>query len=104
MVRKSDGEELSTLRAENARLISLLETNGIEWRLQQQILVQKLSTLSTDDKVALSEIAQEDISRLSPLMHGHINMLGYYSLTPPENVMNGDLRPLNQQVNEDIDV
>lgn len=53
MVRQSDSDELSALRAENMRLISLLEASGIEWRLQQQIPAQKLSTLSTDDKVAL---------------------------------------------------
>ena len=53
MVRQSDSDELSALRAENARLISLLDAHGIEWRLKRQVSVQKLSTLSTDDKVAL---------------------------------------------------
>jgi len=53
MVHKPDSDELSALRAENARLISLLETHGIEWRLKPQGPVQKLSALSTDDKVAL---------------------------------------------------
>ena len=53
MVRQSDSDELSALRAENARLISLLDAHGIEWRFKRQSPVQKLSTLSTDDKVAL---------------------------------------------------
>ncbi|WP_410309033.1 hypothetical protein [Klebsiella pneumoniae] len=53
MVHQSDSDELSALRAENARLISLLDAHGIEWRLKRQAPVQKLSTLSTDDKVAL---------------------------------------------------
>ncbi|ASQ15662.1 hypothetical protein BJM06_a00011 (plasmid) [Enterobacter cloacae] len=53
MVRKSDSDELSALRAENVRLISLLEAHGSEWRIKQRGPVQKLSTLSTADKVAL---------------------------------------------------
>ncbi|EIN80926.1 hypothetical protein ECPA14_1381, partial [Escherichia coli PA14] len=32
MVHKSDSDELAALRAENARLVSLLEAHGIEWR------------------------------------------------------------------------
>ena len=50
-----------------------------------------------------TKINEEDISRLSPLMHGHINMLGHYSFTLSENVMKGELRLLNQQVNKSID-
>ena len=53
MAHKSDSDELSALRAENARFISLIEAHGIEWRLKQQIPVKKSSILSTDDKVAL---------------------------------------------------
>ncbi|MBO1916446.1 hypothetical protein J4727_15645 [Providencia rettgeri] len=53
MAHKSDSDELSALRAENARFISLIEAHGIEWRLKQQIPVRKSSILSTDDKVAL---------------------------------------------------
>lgn len=33
-------------------------------------------------------------------MHGHIIMLGHYSFTLNDNVMKGELRHLNQQVNE----
>ncbi|VCZ66120.1 Putative transposase (identified by ISEscan HMM) [Escherichia coli] len=29
----------------------------------------------------------EHISRLSPLMYGHINMLGHYTFTLPENIL-----------------
>lgn len=49
------------------------------------------------------EVNEEDSSRLSPLMHSHINMLGHYSFTLSENVMRGELRPLNQLVNENPD-
>ncbi len=35
----------------------------------------------------------EDIARLSPLCHGHINMLGHYSFTLAELVTKGHLRP-----------
>ncbi|HAT1685267.1 TPA: DEAD/DEAH box helicase family protein [Klebsiella oxytoca] len=53
MVHKSDGDELAVLRAENARLISLLEARGIEWRLKPPGLAQQSPALSTDEKVAL---------------------------------------------------
>ena len=42
------------------------------------------------------EIRKEDEARLSPLVYSHINVLGHYSFTLAEQVMNGQLRPLNQ--------
>jgi TnpA family transposase len=48
------------------------------------------------------EIRVEDESRLSPLVHGHINVLGDYSFRLAEQVMKGQLRPLNQPA-ENID-
>ncbi len=42
------------------------------------------------------EIREEDETRLSPLGHKHVNMLGHYSFTLAEQVMKGQLRPLNQ--------
>ncbi|MCC7042108.1 MAG: DEAD/DEAH box helicase family protein [Burkholderiales bacterium] len=52
-----DRDELSGLRAENARLIALLESHGIEWRVPPQPVVAvhepELSRLSTAEKVAL---------------------------------------------------
>lgn len=53
MVHKSDSDELAALRAENARLVSLLEAHGIEWRRKPPISVQRVSVLSTNEKVAL---------------------------------------------------
>ncbi|EKB0369675.1 TPA: TOTE conflict system archaeo-eukaryotic primase domain-containing protein, partial [Escherichia coli] len=47
MVHKSDSDELAALRAENARLVSLLEAHGIEWRRKPQTPVQRVSVLST---------------------------------------------------------
>ncbi len=51
----ADRDELSALRAENARLIALLESHGIEWRARQQPSSPPAepSRLSTDEKVAL---------------------------------------------------
>ena len=43
----------------------------------------------------------EDIARLSPLCHGHINMLGHYSFTLAELVTNGHLRPLKEASEEE---
>lgn len=52
-----DCDELSGLRAENARLIALLESHGIKWRVPAQPVVavqeSELSRLSTAEKVAL---------------------------------------------------
>ena len=39
-------------------------------------------------------IQDEDVVRLSPLIHDHINMLGRYSFAVPEAVIREDLRPL----------
>lgn len=50
-------EELKALRAENARLIGLLESHGIKWRLPQPTTLvareQESSRLSTTEKVTL---------------------------------------------------
>jgi len=39
-------------------------------------------------------VRDEDVARLSPLGHEHINMLGHYAFTLPEPVARGELRPL----------
>ena len=40
------------------------------------------------------EVRDEDVTRLSPLAHEHINVLGRYTFTLPEPIANGELRPL----------
>jgi hypothetical protein len=40
------------------------------------------------------EIADEDVERLSPLRHEHINLLGRYHFTLAESVRQGEMRPL----------
>lgn len=42
------------------------------------------------------EVLEDDEARLSPLSHKHVNMLGHYSFTLAEQVMQGQLRPLKQ--------
>lgn len=39
-------------------------------------------------------VSQEDVARLSPFGHDHINMFGQYSFVLPDEVMRGELRPL----------
>ena len=39
-------------------------------------------------------VRDEDVARLSPLGHEHINMLGRYAFTLPDLVARGELRPL----------
>lgn len=40
-------------------------------------------------------VHDEDVARLSPLLHPHINMQGRYSFTVPESVAKGELRPFH---------
>ncbi len=42
------------------------------------------------------KIMEEDVARLSPFQRSHINVLGHYSFTLSEQVVLGQLRPLNQ--------
>ena len=44
------------------------------------------------------DVRDEDVARLSPLVHEHINMLGRYAFTLPELVARGELRPLRSPV------
>ena len=39
-------------------------------------------------------VLDEDVARLSPFVHEHINLLGRYSFAVPEEVTRGELRPL----------
>ncbi|HDL7024491.1 TPA: Tn3 family transposase, partial [Yersinia enterocolitica] len=48
------------------------------------------------------ETVDEDITRLSPLMHGHINMLGHYTFTLPDDIQKGELRSLNFNLNNEL--
>jgi Tn3 transposase DDE domain len=41
---------------------------------------------------------QEDVARLSPLGHEHINMLGRYTFTLPQRIARGELRPFRNPV------
>lgn len=51
----ADSNELAALRAENTRLIALLESHGIEWRPPSNPAAPPAepSRLSTEEKVAL---------------------------------------------------
>ena len=42
------------------------------------------------------DVKEEDKARLSPLSYKHVNMLGHYSFTLAEQVLNGQLRPLKR--------
>jgi hypothetical protein len=39
-------------------------------------------------------VKEEDVARLSPLIFSHINMLGRYQFSVPDEVSKGLLRPL----------
>jgi hypothetical protein len=46
-------------------------------------------------------VLDENVARLSPLVHDHINMLGRYSFAVPESVTRGELRPLRNPADAD---
>jgi hypothetical protein len=46
-------------------------------------------------------VNEEDVARLSPLIHDHINLLGRYSFAIPEAVVRGELRPLHNPAADD---
>jgi hypothetical protein len=48
------------------------------------------------------EILPEDLARLSPLEHRHINFLGHYDFNLPESLWGGQLRPLRDPFQEEL--
>ncbi len=46
-------------------------------------------------------IADDDVVRVSPFIHRHINMLGRYFFALPEEIQRGALRPLRNEMNLD---
>ncbi len=46
-------------------------------------------------------VLDEDVARLSPFVHEHINLLGRYSFAVPDIVTRGELRPLRNPDDED---
>jgi Tn3 transposase DDE domain len=48
-----------------------------------------------------SQVHEEDVARLSPLIHDHINLLGRYSFAIPKAVIRGELRPLHNPAADD---
>ncbi|QFT09991.1 MULTISPECIES: Tn3 family transposase [Vibrio] len=48
-----------------------------------------------------ADLKDEDMARLSPLSYKHVNMLGHYSFTLAEQVINGELRPLKQPTDQE---
>jgi TnpA family transposase len=49
------------------------------------------------------DVRQEDVARLTPLGHNHINMLGRYAFTLPDIVARGELRPLRDPSTAGLD-
>ena len=54
-----------------------------------------------DVRAGGQEVHQEDVERLSPLTLHHINLQGTYHLTLPEDVAQGNHRPLRQPSSDD---
>lgn len=47
------------------------------------------------------EVKDEDVAKLSPLLHEHITMLGWYSFSVPDAVTKGELRPLRNPASDE---
>ena len=47
------------------------------------------------------EVRDEDLARVSPLMHGHVRVLGRYHFRLDESVAEGHMRPLRDPVEID---
>ena len=47
-----------------------------------------------EPRQAGESVLEEDVARLMPLLHEHVNMLGRCALTLPEEVAHGQLRRL----------
>ncbi len=47
------------------------------------------------------EVKDDDVARLSPLLHEHINMLGSYSFSVPDALAKGKLRPLRNRASDE---
>jgi len=48
------------------------------------------------------ETGGEDIARLSPLMPQHINMLGHYTFTLPEDILKEKIMIFNFNLNNEL--
>ena len=55
-----------------------------------------MDTALTHLRRAGTEVKPEDVARLSPLGHEHINVLGRCSFALADGIAEGELRPLHQ--------
>jgi hypothetical protein len=56
------------------------------------------NTSTTPSPSYAPQITDEDLRRLSPLQHEHINMLGHFPVTLPDELVDGHRRQLGQLV------
>lgn len=47
-------------------------------------------------------LEDENLARLSPLIHDHINMLGHYTFSIPNDIMSDELMLLNFNMNNEL--
>ncbi|MBF0548888.1 MAG: putative toxin-antitoxin system toxin component, PIN family, partial [Candidatus Riflebacteria bacterium] len=88
---------ISFLFWENPTLIAALRKAQYEYRLicSDPAFDEIKESLYKDKFARFAYLVQdEDIARLSPFLHEHINLLGRYSFSVPEEVTRGELRPL----------
>ena len=70
--------------------IPIAESTGLIGPLTQWVVDAALAQLCLEGY----PVRDEDVARLSPFVHEHINLLGRYTFAVPESVTRGELRPL----------
>ena len=65
--------------------MSLFWTKGDSWQLDDK---------KGQGSRTSGRIEDDDVRRLSPLIHGHLNFLGQYHFSLPSDVRDGELRGL----------
>ncbi|KIF51579.1 transposase [Vibrio owensii CAIM 1854 = LMG 25443] len=87
---------LNYIDDEDYRRRILTQTNRGEGR-HAVVLWNTLYMLEALDWIRSNneEIIEDDISRPSPLIYKNINILSHYTFTLPEDLVKGELRPLN---------
>ena len=103
MSRGSGGSIFSRERDENGlSVIGMGDRDGlpIAQRMTRHarlpIARNVISQAHVHQRRAGAEVKPEDVVRLSPLSHEHINVLGRYPFALADNIAEGELRPLHQ--------
>jgi hypothetical protein len=90
------GRQVQVLQVQPQRL------GDTQTRLEDQAEQEPIPPLCRRNlRGAGAEVKPEDVARLSPLGHEHINVLGRYSFALADRIAQGELRPLHHPDDSD---